>query len=137
VERLQKARGKAPLVTPAGHGRTTAAQDYDRVPRRHPPKGSSAVRTARLHAGTERSTRGAVAVIVVAQLFGTSLWFSPNSAAADLVRDWSLTSAQFGWLTSATQLGFIVGTWRSPFRAWPIAIRPAASSRRVHCSAPA
>jgi MFS family permease len=87
-----------------------AAQDYDRVPRRHPPKGSSAVRTARLHAGTERSTRGAVAVIVAAQLFGTSLWFSPNSAAADLVRDWSLTSAQFGWLTSATQLGFIVGT---------------------------
>lgn len=51
-----------------------------------------------------------VAVIVIAQLFGTSLWFSPNSAAADLMRAWSLTPAQFGWLTSATQLGFIAGT---------------------------
>jgi MFS family permease len=51
-----------------------------------------------------------VAVIVVAQLFGTSLWFSPNSAATDLMRAWSLTPAQFGALTSATQLGFIVGT---------------------------
>jgi MFS family permease len=54
--------------------------------------------------------RHPVAVIVVAQLFGTSLWFSPNSAAADLMRAWSLAPAQFGWLTSATQLGFIAGT---------------------------
>jgi MFS family permease len=51
-----------------------------------------------------------VAIIVAAQLFGTSLWFSPNSAAADLMRAWSLTPAQFGALTSATQLGFIAGT---------------------------
>ena len=54
--------------------------------------------------------RRAILVIVVAQLFGTSLWFSPNSAADDLVRAWSLTTAQLGWLTSATQLGFIAGT---------------------------
>ena len=31
--------------------------------------------------------RHPVAVIVLAQLFGTSLWFSANSAADDLVQD--------------------------------------------------
>lgn len=51
-----------------------------------------------------------VAVIVLAELLGTSLWFSPNSAAADLMRAWSLSPARFGWLTAATQLGFIAGT---------------------------
>jgi MFS family permease len=65
---------------------------------------------AHLRIANQRSGHGALAVIVVAQLFGTSLWFSPNSAAADLMRDWSLTAAQFGWLTAATQLGFIAGT---------------------------
>lgn len=51
-----------------------------------------------------------VAVIVLAQLFGTSLWFSPNSAAEDLVRVWQLSSALLGYLTSAVQFGFIAGT---------------------------
>ncbi|GBU15506.1 MFS transporter [Polaromonas sp.] len=51
-----------------------------------------------------------VATIVVAQLFGTSLWFSPNSAADDLVRAWSLSLPQWGQLTSVVQVGFIVGT---------------------------
>ena len=51
-----------------------------------------------------------IAVIVIAQLFGTSLWFSPNSAAASLISQWSLSAAELGQLTSATQIGFIVGT---------------------------
>lgn len=51
-----------------------------------------------------------VAVIVIAQLFGTSLWFSANSAADDLVRLWGLTPAGLGWLTNAVQIGFIAGT---------------------------
>lgn len=51
-----------------------------------------------------------VAVIVVAQLFGTSLWFSANGAADDLVRLWGLTPAHLGWLTNAVQAGFIAGT---------------------------
>ncbi len=51
-----------------------------------------------------------VAIIVVAQLFGTSLWFSANSAADDLVRLWHLGAADIGWLTNAVQAGFIVGT---------------------------
>ncbi|MBA1145890.1 MFS transporter [Ectothiorhodospiraceae bacterium WFHF3C12] len=51
-----------------------------------------------------------VVVIVIAQLLGTSLWFSANSAALDLARDWGLTASELGVLTSAVQLGFILGT---------------------------
>jgi MFS family permease len=51
-----------------------------------------------------------IAIIVIAQLFGTSLWFSPNSAAASLMAQWGLSAAELGQLTSATQIGFIVGT---------------------------
>lgn len=51
-----------------------------------------------------------VLVIVLAQLLGTSLWFSPNSAADSLALHWGLGLAALGQLTSATQIGFIVGT---------------------------
>jgi len=52
----------------------------------------------------------AIAVIIVAELFGTSLWFSANASAQGLARDWGLTSAGIGLLTNAVQLGFIAGT---------------------------
>jgi len=48
--------------------------------------------------------------VVLAQLCGTSLWFSANSAADDLSRLWGLSTADIGWLTNAVQAGFIVGT---------------------------
>lgn len=51
-----------------------------------------------------------ILVIVIAQLFGTSLWFSANSAADELTRLWGLTPADLGWLTNSVQGGFIVGT---------------------------
>ena len=51
-----------------------------------------------------------IAVIVVAQLFGTSLWFSANAAADDLARAWGATATDIGWLTNAVQSGFILGT---------------------------
>jgi MFS family permease len=51
-----------------------------------------------------------VATIAVAQLFGTSLWFSANSAADDLRRAWGASVSDIGILTSAVQLGFILGT---------------------------
>ncbi len=54
--------------------------------------------------------RFAIAAIVFAELLGTSLWFSANAAASDLVRAWGLSTAQIGHLTSAVQLGFIAGT---------------------------
>lgn len=52
----------------------------------------------------------AVAIIVIAQFLGTSLWFSANAAADDLRRAWGLTPADLGALTNAVQLGFISGT---------------------------
>ncbi|MDQ3027712.1 MAG: MFS transporter [Pseudomonadota bacterium] len=51
-----------------------------------------------------------LAIIVVAQLLGTSLWFSSNAAFADLARAWSLGAADLGKLTIAVQCGFILGT---------------------------
>lgn len=56
------------------------------------------------------SPRLAITLIVLAELFGTSLWFSANSAADDLIRAWRLESADLGSLTNAVQAGFIVGT---------------------------
>lgn len=49
-------------------------------------------------------------LIVVAQLLGTSLWFSVNSAGDDLGRAWGLGPSDLGMLTNAVQLGFIAGT---------------------------
>lgn len=54
--------------------------------------------------------RWAVTLIVLAQWLGTSLWFSPNSAADDLMRAWSISPGAFAWLIAATQAGFISGT---------------------------
>jgi len=51
-----------------------------------------------------------VATIAIAQLLGTSLWFSANSAADDLRRAWNLSVADIGILTDAVQLGFILAT---------------------------
>jgi len=51
-----------------------------------------------------------VLTIAIAQLFGTSLWFSANSAADDLARAWGLTATNIGMLTAAVQGGFILGT---------------------------
>jgi MFS family permease len=52
----------------------------------------------------------AIATIVVAQLLGTSLWFSANAAFDDLARAWTLGTPDLGKLTIAVQSGFIVGT---------------------------
>ncbi len=49
-------------------------------------------------------------VLVFAQLFGTSLWFSSSAALPSLIRDWGLTQADGGLLISAVQAGFILGT---------------------------
>jgi len=54
--------------------------------------------------------RAPVATVAVAELLGTSLWFSANGAADDLARAWGATAADIGALTAAVQAGFIVGT---------------------------
>ena len=56
------------------------------------------------------TTTRALALIVLAQLFGTSLWFSGNSAAGDLAKLWDLGESERGLLLTAVQLGFIAGT---------------------------
>ncbi|WP_061171018.1 MFS transporter [Caballeronia hypogeia] len=53
---------------------------------------------------------GPVSVISLAQLFGTSLWFSANGAASGITRAWHASATDIGWLTSAVQAGFILGT---------------------------
>ena len=60
----------------------------------------------------------AVGLIVLAQWLGTSLWFSPNSAADDLMAAWHIGSAQFAWLIAATQSGFIAGTLWLAYSGW-------------------
>jgi MFS family permease len=52
-----------------------------------------------------------LAVIVLAQFLGTSLWFTGNSAAADLAIQWGLTPADLGHITIAVQAGFILGAF--------------------------
>jgi MFS family permease len=54
--------------------------------------------------------RAALALVVVAQWLGTSLWFSPSGAAEGLMARLAIGTAGFGWLIAATQLGFIAGT---------------------------
>ena len=51
-----------------------------------------------------------LSIIVIAQLLGTSLWFTPNGVASALMVDWELSLNQLGYLTSAVQFGFIIGT---------------------------
>ncbi|WP_236969316.1 MFS transporter [Membranihabitans marinus] len=49
-------------------------------------------------------------IIVISQFFCTSLWFAGNGVINDLAIEFSLQSNALGHLTSAVQLGFIVGT---------------------------
>lgn len=57
-----------------------------------------------------RGAGAAILATVVAQWFGTSLWFSPSGAVDGLSAWLGSTPAQFGWLIAATQIGFIAGT---------------------------
>jgi len=49
-------------------------------------------------------------IIVISQFCCTSLWFAGNSVIHDLVQDFALDISALGILTSAIQLGFIIGT---------------------------
>ena len=48
--------------------------------------------------------------IVVSQFAGTALWFAGNAVLPDLVDEWGLEESSLSYLTSAVQLGFIIGT---------------------------
>jgi MFS family permease len=49
-------------------------------------------------------------VIVVAQFFCTSVWFSGNAVAGEIMQDLHLGPSFLAYLTSAVQFGFIIGT---------------------------
>ena len=59
------------------------------------------------------ANRYPVALIALAQLFGTSLWFTPNAVLTPMLASWDFagdSAAALGQLTSSVQGGFIVGT---------------------------
>jgi len=66
-------------------------------------------------------------VIIVSQFTGTSLWFAGNAVLGDLQREWALGPDALGYMTSAVQLGFVVGTLTFAF----FAIADRYSPRRV------
>ena len=49
-------------------------------------------------------------LIVVAQMFGTSLWFSTNGVLKQIEQIWLLSTSDLGLLTNSVNFGFIVGT---------------------------
>ena len=51
-----------------------------------------------------------ILLIVVAQMFGTSLWFSTNGVLKQIEQIWSLSTSDLGLLTNSVNFGFIVGT---------------------------
>lgn len=51
-----------------------------------------------------------LALLAVAELLGMSLWFTASAGREHLATLWNLDSGQIGWLTTAVNLGFVVGT---------------------------
>lgn len=49
-------------------------------------------------------------LLAVAELFGITLWLAAGAAAPLLTEALALDTARTGWLTTAVQLGFVVGT---------------------------
>ena len=51
-----------------------------------------------------------LALLACAELLGMSPWFTGSAAAPELVARWALSEAQVGGLSTAVQLGFVLGT---------------------------
>ena len=58
-----------------------------------------------------KAPRRILPTIIFAQFAGTSLWFAGNAILKDLQIDWQLPSDALASITSAVQLGFILGTF--------------------------
>ena len=63
-------------------------------------------------------------IIVFSQFTGTSLWFAGNAVLGDLQQQWDLPAGALGYLTSAVQFGFIVGTLTFAFTALSDKVSP-------------
>ena len=51
-----------------------------------------------------------LALLAFAELLGMSVWFAGSAVAPQLRAQWLLSDSQVGWLTTAVQLGFVLGT---------------------------
>lgn len=51
-----------------------------------------------------------LALLAAAELLGMALWFTGSAVGPTLADRWSLSASEVGWLTTAVQLGFVVGT---------------------------
>jgi MFS family permease len=51
-----------------------------------------------------------LALLALAELLGMSLWFAGSAVAPQLRESWLLSDSQVAWLTTAVQLGFVLGT---------------------------
>jgi len=49
-------------------------------------------------------------LIILSQFACTTIWFAGNAVMADLQQDWRLPEGSLGYVTSAVQIGFIIGT---------------------------
>src|SRR6187551_2190415 len=49
-------------------------------------------------------------LLAVAELLGMALWFTGSAVGPTLAQQWSLSTTDVAWLTTAVQLGFVVGT---------------------------
>lgn len=52
----------------------------------------------------------ALALVAAAELFGMSLWFTASALGGHFGQLWDLTAGEIGALTTAVQVGFVVGT---------------------------
>ncbi|OAD45140.1 MFS transporter [Polaribacter atrinae] len=49
-------------------------------------------------------------IIIISQFYCTSIWFASNGVMTDIVTSFNLSDIALGYLTSAVQFGFIIGT---------------------------
>ncbi|MFC7070310.1 MFS transporter [Halobaculum lipolyticum] len=73
---------------------------------------------------TAWARRRALALVGVAELLAMTLWFSASAVAPELTALWDLTPTEAGLLTTAVQLGFVVGALASAALTLADVLRP-------------
>jgi MFS family permease len=71
--------------------------------------GAGTAETATRESGEPAGRWRALALVGTAELLAMTLWFSATAAAPELAADWALTGAETALLTTAVQVGFVVG----------------------------
>ena len=66
----------------------------------------------------------ALGIIAVAELLAMALWFSASAVAPELTDLWDLTAGEAALLTSAVQVGFVVGAVISAVSTLSDTVRP-------------